>query len=140
MTPKEHDEFVFDSVMSVANKRNKLFMLGDCFFEQDGYFYVKRMLRDFQSVEWILGNHDTDRQGLWWNVKYLADVIPIHSVKKYKEFWLTHVPIHPDELRGKYNIHAHCHDYTIADKRYIGVSLEQINYKPVSLDKIRSRL
>lgn len=139
-TVKEHDEFVFDSVMSVASKRNKLFMLGDCFFDQDAYFYVKDMMREFRSVEWILGNHDTDRLKLMWNIKRLAHVIPIHSMRKYKEFWLTHAPIHPDELYNKFNIHAHCHNHVINDDRYIGVSLEQTDYKPISLDKVRSKL
>ena len=58
--------------------------------------------------------------------------------KKYG-FWLSHVPIHPQELRGKKNIHGHIHaiENILHDDRYINVNCEFINYTPISLDDIR---
>ena len=62
---------------------------------------------------------------------------------KYKEFWLSHAPIHPCELRGKRNIHGHVHQNHVMDEhhkrdnRYINVCVENTDGAPVSLDKIR---
>ena len=57
---------------------------------------------------------------------------------KYKEFWLSHSPIHDSELRGKFNIYGHTHFKYVDDPRYRCVSMEQIDYKLISLDKIRN--
>ena len=55
----------------------------------------------------ICGNHDLDRIGMKTVSQYYDEV---YSLLKYKEFWLSNCPIHPDELRGKFNIHGHCVD------------------------------
>ena len=34
----------------------------------------------------------------------------MYSLYRWHEFWLSHCPIHPGELRGKLNIHGHCVD------------------------------
>jgi calcineurin-like phosphoesterase family protein len=62
----------------------------------------------------------------------------VQSLVKYKGFWLTHAPIHPDELRGKMNVHGHVHTKTLADNRYFNVSCENVGYKPVCFDDIKS--
>jgi len=50
--------------------------------------------------------------------------------------WLK-VPVHPDELRGKINVHAHMHDRAIADSRYVCLSLEQTGYQMVDLNHVK---
>jgi len=64
----------------------------------------------------------------------------VYSLKKYREFWLSHCPIHPAELRGKMNIHGHVHYATLDDKRYFNTSLENIDYKPINIEEIRKRI
>lgn len=62
----------------------------------------------------------------------------VHALWSYKGFWISHAPIHPEELRGKKNIHAHTHNYKIKDSfNYRSVSLEQINYTPISLHALQ---
>jgi hypothetical protein len=48
----------------------------------------------------------------------------IHGVLKYKEFWMTHIPMHENELFGKCNLHGHVHNNTIDDKRYVNLCPE----------------
>jgi calcineurin-like phosphoesterase family protein len=61
-------------------------------------------------------------------------------VSKYG-FWLSHCPIHPNEMRKKtHNIHGHIHIEVIDDPRYICVSCEQVNYTPVLLDELIKNL
>jgi len=62
---------------------------------------------------------------------------------------MTHFPIHyePDNVPGKipisFNIHGHIHEKLVMtsfnrpDKRYINVSVEQINYTPVHIDELK---
>lgn len=85
----------------------------------------------------ILGNHDTDRKLSINDLVYVYD--EIHSLYKHKEFWLSHAPIHSDELRGKINIHGHTHEHCIDDDRYINVCVEQF-HKPVSIDVLRQSI
>lgn len=47
-----------------------------------------------------------------------------------KKYVLTHIPIHPNELRGMINIHGHVHRHVIDDARYISACLETHDYEP----------
>lgn len=64
----------------------------------------------------------------------------VHSLIKYKEFWLSHAPLHPQELRGKINLHGHVHGSTIPDRNYFNCCLENTNYSPISLQQIRDKI
>jgi calcineurin-like phosphoesterase family protein len=47
---------------------------------------------------------------------------------------LTHIPVHPSQLSGRtVNIHGHLHAQTIDDPRYVCVSVEQTDFRPVPL-------
>ena len=58
---------------------------------------------------------------------------------------LTHIPIHPESLaRWGLNVHGHLHANVvklslaqIPDPRYFNVSMEQINYTPISLETVK---
>lgn len=135
---KEHDEYMLDMLSEKIGKNSPIFLLGDICFTEEAIEKLA-MLDTWKNIRIILGNHDTDR-GLriydW--VKW--GFTNIHSLMKYKEFYLSHCPIHPEELRGKVNIHGHSHDFKIDDPRYVGVSMEQTDYKLVSLREIRNKL
>ena len=122
-----------------VTKRDTIYLMGDAAFD-------KAALEDLST--WagekvlILGNHDSDRLKMEDIYKHYKNV---RSLYKYHEFWLSHCPVHPDELRGKINIHGHVHDKTImlngdVDSRYINVSCEAVNYTPISLGTIRQQL
>jgi calcineurin-like phosphoesterase family protein len=125
-------------------KNDVVFVMGDAAFDEES-------LRIFDSLKGrkilIKGNHD--------------DVVPtrdllsvfeeVHGIIKYKKFWLSHCPVHPDELRGKKNISGHIHHYSIMkdvdgqkviDRRYLNSCVDVIypEYKNVfiSLDQVRS--
>jgi calcineurin-like phosphoesterase family protein len=87
----------------------------------------------------IRGNHDTLP-----TLAYLHYFDEVYGLLKYKEFWLSHAPIHPDELRNKINLHGHVHYATIPDKRYFNCCPENLypsfgSYL-ISLEDIRSHL
>ncbi len=126
-----HDEVIRDNWFRTVGKRDKVFILGDVSFSAEEW-------SDFAT--WpgakcvVLGNHCTQYN----TARDIPDSIEIHGLLKYKEFWLSHAPIHPTELRGKLNIHGHTHSFVVPDTRYLGVSVEQIGYTPISLDEVRA--
>lgn len=54
---------------------------------------------------------------------------------------LTHIPVHPCQLRGRtINVHGHLHAAQVGDPRYVCVSVEQTNYTPVPLARMSEQL
>lgn len=53
---------------------------------------------------------------------------------------LTHIPVHESQLRNRtINVHGHLHGAKIADPRFICVSVEQTEYRPVRLSELLAR-
>jgi calcineurin-like phosphoesterase family protein len=59
----------------------------------------------------------------------------------------SHIPLHPDSIKeGWINVHGHLHHGRVLlpnkqiDKRYVCVSVEMTDYKPVSLGWIRAQV
>lgn len=126
----EHDEWITDVIAETVTKRDKLYILGDVAFDIDKLPLLKKIKADMVLVR---GNHDEYDLDVY--LEYFSDV---KGFMQYKEFWLSHAPIHPEELRGHANIHGHVHHNTIQDERYVNVCVENLPLgKPISLDKIR---
>ncbi len=133
-TIEEHDEWIIDNWNKTCNKRDLIWVLGDVAMD---YSHLYKMDRLKGTKRLILGNHDSPDMKL-----YMPYFTEIWGMCRYKEFWLTHCPIHPDEFRKKkYNIYGHCHQNHIKnDPRYICVCVEQVNGIPLNLDILRKRL
>lgn len=120
-----------------VTKRDIVFCLGDMLISKEAIQEFKTWTA-FKKVL-ILGNHCTERNNI--TVSDLLEAFDeIHGVLKYKEFWLTHTPIHPAELRGKINIHGHVHNHSIDDNRYINACPEVNDYSPISLHDVRRKI
>lgn len=80
----------------------------------------------------IAGNRD--------NVAAIAalDLFESISVAKWLPgFLLTHIPVHPSQLgRGVINVHGHLHSRVVGNARYVCVSVEQTNFRPIELDAL----
>ena len=118
---------------SVVEKKDVVYLLGDVCFTMSTIFEFSELLG---RKVLIRGNHD--RLDTQVYLKYFESV---EGILKYKEFWLTHAPIHPNELRGKVNLHGHVHYATIDDKRYFNCCPENlwplVGRSLISLDEIR---
>ena len=129
---QDHFEHIEIEYHKVVTKRDKCIFTGDAVFTEDR---LRQMQKWAGTKVLIIGNHDTDSI----NMKTLAECFDdMYGLLKYKEFWVSHAPIHPVELRGKANIHGHVHNQNIQDIRYFNTSLENIGYKPISLFEIRA--
>lgn len=135
---EEHDEYIMDMLSGLINKRYTYWFLGDVCFTKDALKKFSSLQKTKDHFKIVLGNHDLERNLTirdWAN-----EFNHVYSLVKYKEFWLSHAPIHSDELRGKVNIHGHTHYYNIDDKRYINVCVDNTDYKLISLESIRKNI
>lgn len=130
-TPEEHNQTFVDSFNKVVHKRDTVYFLGDIVFEPE-YLQTIRELKACKKVL-VLGNHDYLKAE-----EYLTVFDEVLGFKGYKNFWISHCPIHPQELRGRVgNIHGHLHGSILDDSRYFDVSPEKHNFELVNLEKIK---
>lgn len=102
---EDHFRHVKDNFHKVVKKRDKVFFMGDTAFTLERLQDISTWVCGRKVL--ICGNHDTDHLPMKVLCEYFDEV---YSLYKWHEFWLSHCPIHPDELRGKVNIHGHCVD------------------------------
>lgn len=138
---EEHDGIIVAGLRSKASKRNVLWLMGDCFFDADWTNFAVELVQSYGKVNLILGNHCTEKPERMQIIKLLVnfDNVDIHGLHSRFGMWLSHCPIHPQEMRKRVaNIHGHLHHNIIDDPRYINVSCEHVDFKPISLQDIRN--
>ena len=129
----EHDQWLIDSINETVDKRDALYILGDVAFSLRGLEKLNQL--HCRNIKFVLGNHDSLATEHYQRLgKVLSGIV------RYKEFWLTHCPIHPVELRDKINIHGHVHSNPINDDRYVNVCVESVKGVPISLSEIREKI
>ena len=132
----DQSEMLFEKLMQLR-KRDTLFLLGDTAFTEEWNQRLTEL--PCANVIGILGNHCTEN-GLGMDVikpAYKA----LHGLLRYKDTWLSHAPIHPQELRGKVNIHGHTHHFLMLeaidrsiDRNYINVCADYTGFGPISFE------
>jgi calcineurin-like phosphoesterase family protein len=85
----------------LVTKRDIVWVLGDSAFTEEGIDWIAALAGEKRLVR---GNH-CDLP----TTSYLRAFSEIYGLYKYKGMWLSHAPIHPDELRGKVNCSGHIH-------------------------------
>lgn len=132
VSAEEHHTTVLENIKAVVGKRDTLFILGDIAFKE--FWAIELLKIPMEKLVLVLGNHDLPAM-IWatlYNTYGQSKRFEMHGLTSYKGFWLSHCPIHPDEMRKrKGNIHGHTHFHKIQDERYLNVCLEHTEYKPV---------
>lgn len=149
-TLEEHDEGIIDNWNKVVGSKDLVWHLGDVCMNRNKLHLAGRLNG---RKKLILGNHDVHPIQM-----YLEHFETIASYKVFEWAILTHIPIHVDQLnRFQRNIHGHLHGHvvtkehsyvyagqdwtdTIYDDRYFCVAMENIDYKPISMDEIREKM
>lgn len=136
---QEHDELIMENILSGVNKHDTLWLLGDMFFDRESLENMgQRIVDHCPQTHLVLGNHDTDSATRAQNVRAMTDMFQaVYGMKSKYGFWMTHCPMHPNETRGKVNIHGHVHYQTIHDPNYFNAAGENINFRPVDIRDIR---
>lgn len=139
---EEHDRHILDMLQSLS-KRDIIKVLGDVVFDDPNYeYYISELRKAKCKIEIVMGNHDS-RRLYSENYGNIEIQLPLFG---YKNMWVSHAPIHPDEMRNRdLSVHGHLHNDIILDAngvedlRYFNVNLDNNGFKFVSLDKIKER-
>lgn len=130
----EHDETIIQNWNYDVGVNDKCLILGDLAFNI-GLPLVGR-LNGKKTL--IMGNHE--HKNISEYVPYFAD-IKSYADNKSIGVLFSHIPVHPCQLeRWKFNVHGHTHSYDVGDDRYINVSLEKTDYKPLHHSQLLERL
>lgn len=135
-TTEEMDEALVSNWNSVVKPGDKVYHLGDVVINRKALSILYR-LNGTKIL--IKGNHD---------IFNLSDYVPhfkdIRAYHKLDKLILSHIPVH-DMSKGRFagNVHGHLHDREVIsslgkkDPWYFNVSVERINYTPISFDEVR---
>ncbi len=136
LTCNECDDVMIENWNKTVRPNDKIYHLGDVAIKRQ---YISTLEKLNGDKILIRGNHDIFK--LKDYTDYFRDVRATH---KLDFLLLSHYPIHPDSIDGsiKANVHGHIHykrvlkDSQAIDPKYINVSVECINYTPISFDEV----
>ncbi len=134
-TIEQHDDILVQAWNTVVNPNDTVYHLGDVAFSQKALGNIARCNGHKHLIK---GNHDN------FPIQSYVDVgfNKIEGVMRYKEFVLTHVPIHPDclEYRWGKNLHGHIHfeEDNIKDDRYLNLNMDVHGFAPIPLESVRA--
>jgi calcineurin-like phosphoesterase family protein len=147
----DHDNYLIKSWNSVVGKKDIVYVLGDVTMEKKEGYENLALLNGTKYL--VMGNHDMGQHNET-QLKYFKKIMGCVS---YKNYFLSHVPIHPNEVGFyKANIHAHIHhnkleEVVVSNKyldidsvktntlnKYYNVDAHLINYKPMTIDELEN--
>jgi len=143
-TWEEMDETMIRNHNAVVNPTDRVYFLGDVAINRS---QLKTLARLKGRKVLIKGNHDVFK--LKDYTPYFED---IRAYKIYPKYGIicSHIPVHPHQIshRFGYNVHGHLHQniitkhekWTTPDERYLNVSMERINYTPITFEEVLKRL
>jgi calcineurin-like phosphoesterase family protein len=130
----EMDEHMIERWNAVVRPQDHVYHLGDVAMVANALPLCKRLHGHKRLVR---GNHDIFRTRLY----LAAGFSEIYGMRVLNNTMLTHAPIHPDSLgRFRGNLHGHIHEKPSPAGPYYNVSVERINYTPITLEDAISRL
>lgn len=136
--PDDMDKDLIEAWNAVVRPHDKVYHLGDVVINRKALKTLAHLNGDKVLVK---GNHDIFRLSEY--APYFRDVRACHVLK---DFIFTHIPIYSEGLsRFKTNVHGHLHGNRVlregeVDPKYLCVSVEQIDFRPISLDEVRDRV
>jgi calcineurin-like phosphoesterase family protein len=142
------DEAMVENWNKIVRPNDRVYHLGDIAMSKR---HLPMLARLSGRKVLIRGNHDIEKLSAY--TPYFDDIRGVHQ---FSGMILSHIPVHPDSLsRWKLNVHGHLHGNKVtkrkyvsedglrssaeivSDPRYFNVSVEQINYTPISLEEVK---
>ncbi len=149
---EECDQYQEEQWNKVVKPTDKVYHLGDVAMPKAKPAGLEILSRLNGEKVLIKGNHDEFKAEVY--LRYFKDIRGSHQ---FDGILLTHIPVHPESLaRWGFNVHGHLHanrvtntvwyengrdedtySKQVIDPRYLCVSVEQINYTPISLEEVK---
>jgi calcineurin-like phosphoesterase family protein len=136
---EQMDEALIEAHNANVAPSDHWWCLGDLTMKRGGRLEKEWLIKLVKSMNGhkrlVPGNHDHFPTHVYVD----AGFEKIVGSTKIDNFIMTHYPIHPNSItRGCVNVHGHVHNNPAPEGRYINVSVEAINYAPVSIDWLRT--
>lgn len=133
----DNTKWITDFWEANVNKRDTVICLGDTAFTEEAIDIIANLPGYKKQYG---GNHDDAPVA-----SYMRAFSVIRGCEKYRKLgWLSHFPLHPDELRGHFSIHGHVHYQSIDDYRYFNACCDNlqrnIGQPMIKLDDLRKIL
>jgi len=144
---EEMDEALVNNWNSVVRTKDTVYHLGDVVINRSALPVLSRLNGTKILVQ---GNHDVHRPS-----EYLEHFKSVNAYKVIDSFLLSHIPVHPCSIeRWSGNFHGHLHSRSVMmykktlgpnggsfvkDTRYLCLSVENINYTPISLEDAKKK-
>jgi calcineurin-like phosphoesterase family protein len=151
---EEMDETMVERWNAVVRPQDTVYHLGDVVINRKSLHHVKRLNGKKRLVR---GNHDIFKDEDYREVGFES----LYGVRVFvDQFIFSHIPLHPDCVteRFRVNVHGHLHAnevmrtrtnmvhgymtglVTEPDPRYLCVSVENTDYRPLSFDEVETRI
>lgn len=141
----EMNQTMIDRHNAKVKEHDTVYFLGDVVINRKHLHLVKQL--NGRKIL-IRGNHDIFRDDDYREVGFEQ----IHGVRVFVDkFILSHIPLHPDCVSGRFrvNVHGHLHANQIMrlslrygvmepDPRYLCVCVEQTDFTPLHFDEVES--
>lgn len=128
----EMDDALIKNWNNVVSPHDKVYHLGDVTLSAKK-LWIMEQLNGTKVL--IRGNHDIFKLQAY--TPYFKDVRATHELSG---LLLSHIPVHDSQkYRFKGNVHGHIHEKNLNDPWYYNISVEQIDYRPISLDAVIER-
>lgn len=129
--PDEMDEAMVTYWNETVGPKDKVYVLGDWCINRRALAIGRRLNGDKVLIK---GNHDIFK---------LEDYTPVfrdiraYHVLRGPRVILSHIPVHPGQLQRFTggNIHGHLHSNKLDDPRYLCVSVEHTNFRPILMER-----
>lgn len=138
---EEHDEVLVQRWNEVVRPQDKVYHLGDVVINRRCLPVIGRLNGKKRLVR---GNHDIFKTSEY--LPYFDEILAYRAFVK-EGFICSHIPLHPDSVeRWQCNVHGHTHARKMMteeprpDHRYLCVSVEQTDYRPVPMEWILERI
>lgn len=140
----EMNNTIFNNIINTVSKEDTLFFLGDGGSNLEPFVHL---LENNIKIVYIIGNHD-DIDKVNYRLFDFDDIKIYDCPIMVEGLWLSHEPIGCMLPECPYlNIHGHTHSLNYGNggkwldgNRYFNVSVEAINYKPISFNQIANQL
>jgi calcineurin-like phosphoesterase family protein len=131
---EEMDETMVDRWNAVVKPSDHIYHLGDVAMKKPHLAIIKRLNG---KKRLIMGNHD-----IFDYSDYIkAGFQKVMGMRVLNNILFTHVPVHPYSMgRFRGNAHGHIHQAATYDGQYINLSVEAVDYTPVTLEDVATRL
>jgi calcineurin-like phosphoesterase family protein len=131
------EKTIINNWNSVVKKEDRVFHLGDFAFHP--LDVTKKIVEQLNGQIYLVqGNHDTHSVN-WYRDCGIKECVK-YPILMWKFLLLSHEPLYLEKTTPYRNVHGHIHGNRTLSNKHFNVSVENINYTPISLKEVLKQI